>query len=210
MNFETPFLYPILDDTRSVDLKRDALEIIRSGAKIFQIRAKKLNNREVFELVQSILPYCIEPGVSLIVNDRVDVCLVSNASGVHLGQDDFPVAEARKLLPDAIIGLSTHNLDQVRAANDLPVDYISIGPVFPTTSKINPDPTVGISLLQQARSITNKPIVCIGGIQAANILDLINEGANGIAVIGEIYNDNDIFNTTKRLLELITARAQSE
>ena len=203
MNFETPFLYPVLDDTRSVNLKQDALEIIRAGAKIFQIRAKRLTNREMFDVVQSILPHCIEPGVSLIVNDRVDVCLASRASGVHLGQDDFPVPETRKLLPDAIIGLSTHNLNQVRAANDLPVDYISIGPVFPTTSKMNPDPAVGISFLQQARSMTTKPIVCIGGIQAANIPDLINEGANGIAVIGEIYNGNDIFNTTKRLLQLI-------
>ncbi len=113
MNFETPFLYPVLDDTRSVNLKQDALEIIRAGAKIFQIRAKRLTNREMFDVVQSILPHCIEPGVSLIVNDRVDVCLASRASGVHLGQDDFPVPETRKLLPDAIIGLSTHNLNQV-------------------------------------------------------------------------------------------------
>ena len=210
MNFETPFLYPVLDDTRSVNLKQDALEMIRAGVRILQIRAKKLSNLELYNTVHSLLPSCIDSRVALIVNDRVDVCLVSNTSGVHLGQEDFPAAEARKLLPDAIIGLSTHNLNQVHAANDLPVDYISIGPIFPTTSKMNPDPTVGISLLQQARSITNKPIVCIGGIQAANIPGLINEGANGIAVIGEIYNGNDIFNTTKRLLELINRKGAEE
>jgi thiamine-phosphate pyrophosphorylase len=203
MNFETPFLYPVLDDTRSVNLEHDVLETIRAGVRILQIRAKKLSNRETYNVIQSVLSSCINAGVSLIVNDRVDVCLVSGASGVHLGQDDFPVEEARKLLPDAIIGLSTHNIEQVRAANDLPVDYLSIGPIFPTTSKANPDPVVGIPLLQKARIITNKPIVCIGGIQATNIPHLIDEGANGIALIGEIYKDNDISNNTKRLLELV-------
>ncbi len=203
MNFEAPFLYPILDENRSIDLKQDAIDVIRAGAKILQIRAKKLSNRELFELIQQILPRCNESGTALIVNDRVDVCLLTNASGVHLGQDDFPASEARKLLPDAIIGISTHNLNQLRTVNDLPVDYISIGPVFETKSKANPEPVVGISLLKQGRSIIQKPIVCIGGIQEKDIPTLINEGAKGVAVISEIYKNNDIFGNTKRLLELI-------
>ena len=81
---------------------------------------------------------------------RVDVCMITDVSGVHLGQDDFPATEARQLLPEAVIGLSTHNIAQLRDADRLAIDYISIGPIFPTTSKDNPDPVVGIDLLHKA------------------------------------------------------------
>jgi thiamine-phosphate pyrophosphorylase len=204
MNFEQQFLYPILDDSRSIDVERDALESIRAGAKILQIRSKKLTKRELFDLIKKILPQCDQVSATLIVNDHVDVALLTGAPGIHLGQEDFPVLEARKLLPNAIIGISTHNLNQIQEANNLPVDYISIGPVFETSSKKNPDPVVGISLLKKARSITQKPIVCIGGIQKKDIPTLIDEGANGIAFISELYKNDDIFGNVKRLLESFT------
>jgi thiamine-phosphate diphosphorylase len=201
MKFDKPFLYPILDDSQSVNPERDASEIIRAGARILQIRSKKLGKRELFDFINQILPQCNQAGTKLIVNDQVDVALMTGASGIHLGQGDFPVLEARKLLPNSIIGISTHNLNELRQANDLPVDYISVGPIFETKSKRNPDPVVGISLLKQARLITPKPIVGIGGIQEKDIPTLINEGANGIALISELYKDNNLFGNTIRLLE---------
>jgi thiamine-phosphate pyrophosphorylase len=193
---KSPFLYPILDDTRSVDLEKDAQAIIKAGVKILQLRCKKMSNADFYTLVTKLIPLCKQHEVLLIVNDRVDVCLITDVSGVHLGQDDFQVTETRRLLPDAIIGLSTHNIDQVQQADQLPVDYISIGPIFPTTSKANPDPVVGIELLRKVKAVTSKPIVCIGGITAMEIPELLRAGADGIALISEIYK-TDISNLLK-------------
>ena len=202
MNIQAPFLYPILDDSRSANLQHDAEAVIRAGVKILQIRCKKMTNADYCKLVTKLVPVCKQHGALLILNDRVDVCMVTEASGVHLGQDDFPATEARQLLPDAIIGLSTHNIKQVQEADRLPVDYISIGPIFSTTSKANPDPVVGIDLLSKVRSLTSKPIVCIGGITKNEIPQLLRAGADGIAVISEIYRDDDVFGSTERLLNL--------
>lgn len=206
MKIESPFLYPILDDNRSVDLVQDAREVIRAGAKILQLRAKKMSNRDLYNTVTAMIPICQNAGVLLILNDRVDVCLATGASGVHLGQDDFPAVETRQLLPKAIIGFSTHTINQVHAADQLPIDYLSLGPVFATASKKNPDPVVGMDLLRKARAITTKLLVCIGGIGEAEIPKLLQAGANGIAMISEIYRDNDIFKNTKRLLQLFSTR----
>ena len=204
MNIQTPFLYPILDESRSVNLQRDAEAMITAGAKILQLRCKKMTNVDFYKLVTKIIPICKSQNVSLIVNDRVDVCLVTDISGVHLGQDDFPVTETRQLLPDAIIGLSTHNIHQVQEADQLPIDYISIGSIFPTISKANPDPVVGIDLLRKARSITSKPIVCIGGITENQISELLRSGTNGIAVISEVYKNDDLSNNVQHLLKLFS------
>ncbi len=210
MNIETPFLYPILDESRSTDLTHDAEAVIRAGAKILQLRCKKMTNADFYKLVTRLVPVCKQHGVLLILNDRVDVCMVTEASGVHLGEDDFPATEARQLLPDAIIGASTHNIKQVQEADRLPVDYISIGPIFPTTSKANPDPVVGIDLLRKVRSLTKKPIVCIGGITENEIPELLRAGANGIAVISEIYRNDDVYSTTQRLLKSFLPQRRRE
>ena len=206
MKIKTPFLYPILDESRSADLVHDAEHVIRAGAKILQLRCKRMSNADFCKLVIRLMPICKSQNVLLIVNDRVDVCMVTNASGVHLGQDDFSGADARMLLPHAIIGLSTHNAKQVDDANKLPVDYISIGPIFPTTSKANPDPVVGIELLRKVKSLTSKPIVCIGGITENKIPELLHAGADGIAVISEIYRNNDVFTNVVRLQTLISTQ----
>ncbi len=204
--FDSPFLYPILDDHRSVDLESDARNVIKAGARILQLRCKKMTNRDFYNVVSSLMPACKNDGVLLILNDRVDVCLVTGASGVHLGQDDFPAVETRQLLPNAIIGFSTHNINQVQAADQWPIDYISVGPVFATASKKNPDPVVGVHLLRKARAITTKLLVCIGGIGEAEIPELLEAGANGIAMISEIYQGNDVFKNTKRLLDLFSTQ----
>lgn len=202
MNFQSSFLYPILDESRSSNLQRDVESVIRAGAKIVQLRCKKMSNADFYKQLTDLTSICKTQNVSLIINDRVDVCLVTDVSGVHLGQDDFPAIEARQLLPDAIIGVSTHNIQQVQDADRLPIDYISIGPIFPTTSKANPDPVVGVELLRKARTLTSKPIVCIGGITANEIPELLRAGADGIAMISEIYKTDDVFSNVQRLLWL--------
>ncbi len=210
MNIETPFLYPILDDSRSTDLQRDVEAVIKAGVKILQLRCKIMTNADFNKLVTELVPTCKQHGVLLILNDRVDVCMITDSSGVHLGQDDFPATEARQLLPDAIIGVSTHNMKQLQDAGRLPIDYISIGPIFSTTSKANPDPVVGVDLLHKARTVTKKPIICIGGITENKIPELLNSGADGIAVISEIYRNDDVFNTTQRLLKSFLPQRRRE
>lgn len=200
MNIQTPFLYPILDESKSINLERDAQDLIAAGVKILQLRCKKMPNADFYKLVTKLVPACKRSGVLLILNDRVDVCMITEASGIHLGQDDFPATEARQLLPHAIIGLSTHNIHQVQDADQLPIDYISIGPIFPTTSKENPDPVVGLDLLRKVRTLTSKPIVCVGGITENEIPELLKAGADGVAVISEIYRQ-DIAQSTQRLLK---------
>jgi len=121
--------------------------------------------------------------VTLIINDRVDIALTIEADGVHLGQDDLPADKAREILGDsAIIGLSTHNLEQAIAASKQPVDYIAIGPVFPTTSKADPDEVIGLDLLRRVRdALPAARLVAIGGINDENITDVLAAGADSAA-----------------------------
>lgn len=129
----------------------------------------------------------------LIVNDRCDLALAVHADGVHLGQDDLPVADARRLLgPDRLIGLSTHNPQQVREAAELKPDYIGFGPIFSTATKADHDPVVGLEGLRVARTLTTLPMFAIGGITADRVDDIIAAGANGIAVISAILKAQDL------------------
>ena len=133
---------------------------------------------------------------TLIINDRVDLCLAANADGVHLGQDDLSPAAARRIFDQIkdgksrIIGFSTHNLDQVREADSLPVDYIAIGPVFATGSKANPDPVVGLEGVRRARQVTAKPLVAIGGITRLNCAQVKDSGADSVAVISDLFESS--------------------
>jgi thiamine-phosphate pyrophosphorylase len=129
---------------------------------------------------------------TLIINDRVDICLASDADGVHLGQNDLSPAAARRIFDQVkdgkarIIGFSTHNLSQVIAADALPIDYIAIGPVFATGSKVNPDPVVGLDGVRQARRVTKKRLVAIGGITRQNCSQVKAAGADAVAVISDL------------------------
>ncbi len=134
-----------------------------------------------------------EVGACLIVNDRCDLALAVHADGVHLGQDDLPIADARRLLgPEKLIGLSTHNPEQVREAAELKPDYIGFGPIFSTATKADHDPVVGLEGLRAARALTTLPMFAIGGITADRVNDIIAAGANGIAVISAILKAQDL------------------
>jgi thiamine-phosphate pyrophosphorylase len=127
-------------------------------------------------------------GVNLIINDRVDIALALRADGVHLGQEDMPADAARRILGDnAVIGFSTHNLEQVYEALRLPIDYLAFGPIFPTTSKQNPDPVAGLNQLRIVCEVARPlPVVAIGGITTTNAQDVLNAGADAVAVISAL------------------------
>jgi thiamine-phosphate pyrophosphorylase len=207
---EAPFLYPILDSAYSVDLLGDAREAIRAGVRILQLRAKDLSKRRIFEMVEELSPLCLEKSVCMIVNDHVDIALVSNARGVHLGQDDFPAAEARRLLPDKIIGISTHTEQQFTGALELSVDYIAVGPIYSSLTKPRENPGLGASFLRRIRAWTTLPLVCIGGIQRHQFGELLSAGADGIALISEIYRTSSVYDSISALLQTLKAASHEK
>jgi thiamine-phosphate pyrophosphorylase len=160
-----------------------AAALLDAGARILQFRHKRFWSREVFAQAEEIGALCRNSSADFIVNDRADyACLLH--SGLHLGQEDLLPADARPAIGGApMIGYSTHNPDQMRAAESEPVDYVAFGPVFGTASKDRPDPTVGIAGLGIVRALTQRPLVAIGGITLENVSLCWSAGADSVAVI---------------------------
>ncbi|MFB3813707.1 MAG: thiamine phosphate synthase [Terriglobales bacterium] len=132
----------------------------------------------------------LRSAVRLIMNDRADLCLAAGFDGVHVGQDDLSPAAARMIVGEsAWVGVSTHNPEQVAEADGWPVDYIAVGPVFATASKANPDPVIGVEGVRQARALTRRPLVAIGGITRANCRAVIEAGADSVAVISDLLRE---------------------
>jgi len=187
--FILPRLYAILDASRFPDtqaLCRFANELIAGGTTLLQYRNKKDDAKEML-LQARELKRCISHSVQLIMNDRADLCLAAGFNGVHVGQEDLSPECARKIIGSSLLlGLSTHNPQQVRIADDSSVDYVAIGPVFATSAKLNPDPIVGTDGVRAARALTRKPLVAIGGITRANCLSVLEAGADSVAVISDL------------------------
>lgn len=188
-------LYVILDP--SVCPKRSLHDVLtlsaEAGVRIFQYRNKAASMKEAYADALPLSKLAAELGMVFIVNDRCDLALAVDADGVHLGQEDLPYAEARMVLgPDKIIGLSTHNAEQVKEADKLRPDYIGFGPIFKPGSKLDHDPLVGIAGLRAVRSLTTLPIFAIGGIQMEQTGEVIRAGANGVAVISAILKASDV------------------
>jgi thiamine-phosphate pyrophosphorylase len=145
-------------------------------------------------------------GVLFLVNDRADVASLAGASGVHVGQEDLDVAAARCLVgPDMLVGVSTHNLEQIERAAASSADYIAVGPVFGTSTKTNPDPAVGLDLVRRARAASDKPLVAIGGITLDLAASVIEAGADSVAVISGILAANDPYQRTREYLKTVEA-----
>ncbi len=200
-----PSIYPIIDDTYlSHDrMEETALALIDGGARILQLRGKGLSSAELLSAARSIAKLTRKAGVTLIVNDRIDIALLSNADGVHIGQDDMPVLAARRLLGrEKIIGFSTHNVQEALATKMLPVDYISFGPIFRTGSKIDAEEPKGISALTEVSSSVEIPIVAIGGIGEDIIVEVLSSGAKSVAMIADILLATDIKGKMKRLMAM--------
>jgi thiamine-phosphate pyrophosphorylase len=192
MPFMLPGLYPITDARLSgLSHAEQVLRLSRGGARLVQLREKHLDARAFFREAEAALSLARELGVRLIINDRVDIAHALGADGVHLGQDDLPPEAARRVLGErAVIGFSTHNVEQAIAAARLPIDYLAIGPIFPTSSKENPDPTVGLDGLRRVReAVPRLPLVAIGGITVENALETHAAGADSLAVIGALLSD---------------------
>jgi thiamine-phosphate pyrophosphorylase len=186
-----PRLYAIADASFG-DPVALAEKLFAGGVRLVQVRNKKGSSRELLEQVERILT--IAPDDALVlVNDRVDVALLSGAAGVHLGQTDLSPGSARQILgSDRIVGLSTHNPEQALEANALPVDYVGVGPVFWTSSKENPDPVLGLPKFSEICRMVRKPVVAIGGITLDRARQVRSAGAHSVAVIRDLLAADDL------------------
>ena len=177
-----------------------ARELCAGGTRLFQLRAKKSSAEEILSLAAELLEIFRPAGACLILNDRLDLAVAAGADGVHLGQSDLPPEEARRIAPEEfLIGLSTHTPQQVRDARDLPVDYLGFGPIFPTASKTDTEPTQGIEGLREAAGITTHPLVAIGGITPEDVADIQTAGASAIAMIGALERASDPRSLARKL-----------
>jgi thiamine-phosphate pyrophosphorylase len=198
MVMKFPRFYPIIDasyfrtapDPTSA-LLNFALELVKGGASLIQYRNKSGSAREMLGHARE-LRRVLGDQVKLIMNDRADLCLAAGFDGVHLGQDDLSPAAVRRIFDSTEkrgllwIGYSTHNPQQLSEADPMPVDYIAVGPIFSTSSKANPDPVIGLEGVHEARRLTSKPLVAIGGITRQNAQSVLNFGADSVAVISDV------------------------
>ena len=190
-----PFAYPIVDAGRLHG--RDPAFVVdslaRAGARLIQLRVKGLSDRRWLAMAGAALAADRASGAYLVVNDRADIARIAGADGLHVGQDDLAGTDARAVVgPGVLLGVSTHNLDQLAAAATEAVDYLAIGPVFPTRTKDNPDPVVGLEMVRRARAATTRPLVAIGGITRANARSVVEAGADGVAVISDLLDAPDL------------------
>ncbi|CAN5853252.1 thiamine phosphate synthase [soil metagenome] len=174
-----------------------ARTLLSSGARVLQVRLKPAGRRvgadEVLRVAKMARRVCDEMNAALVVNDRLDVALLAGADGVHLGQTDLSLADARPQAKSLWIGVSTHNIVQVRAAVDGGADYLGYGPVFATTTKENPDPTQGLAALRAAVVAAGKtPVVAIGGVTPAHAVDVYSTGVAAICAISSVNTAGDI------------------
>jgi thiamine-phosphate diphosphorylase len=201
---QLPPLYAILDPeqtkNRAVDHVMDRL--LEGGAKILQLRVKSLLPRDFLELARRVREQTRAAGCQLIVNDRIDIALACDADGVHLGQEDLPLAAGKKLLGDRIVGISTHDIAQAKEAERNGADYVGFGPLFGTTTKDTGLSARGIDMLKQIRAAIKIPIVAIGGINESNAQEVWQAGADSAAIISDILGADDIAAKVKRILSL--------
>ena len=200
----------VITDERFLDSSNIAKAVERAilgGATVVQYRAKKKTTKEMFQEALQVREVTKRYGVTFIVNDRLDLALAVGADGVHVGQDDLPVRVVRKIAPENfIVGLSTHNLKQVKEANKEGLaDYIGFGPVYPTTTKENPDPVTGVGALCEAVRESILPVVAIGGINLQNIIPVLKCKPAGIAVVRAAFEKGDPAENVSKLRREIEA-----
>ncbi len=183
-------IYPITDRSLSGRSHCDQVaELARRGMRLIQLREKDLSSGEFYGEAEKVMLVARTHGMKIIINDRVDIALAIRSDGVHLGKDDLTVEAARRLLGnDALIGYSTHNLAQAEKAAKTSIDYLAIGPIFPTTTKESTNPPVGLAgLTAVRRAVPGLPLVAIGGINAANRESIMSAGADAVAMIRDLW-----------------------
>jgi thiamine-phosphate pyrophosphorylase len=176
---------------------------VRGGATMVQLREKAATTRAFLDQARALKAMLAPLGVRFVVNDRLDVALAVDADGLHVGQDDMPVAEARRLLgPDKIVGLSITDAAQARAADAMAADYLGVGPIYQQQTKDDASPPLGVEGLRAIRALTRKPIVAIGGLTPDNCAPLLAAGADGFAVVSAIVAADDPETAARRFARL--------
>lgn len=187
--FRLPKFYPILDTMAlaPAGLKPQAVAkaLIDAGVTILQYRHKDSWQQSHFDEASAIAAQCEKAGVLFVLNDRADYARLLRVA-VHVGQEDLSPFAARKVVRDEVVGFSTHNADQLRLADRQPAEYLSLGPIFATLSKLKPDPVVGLDGLEKCHKLTGKPLCAIGGIEMGNALQVLKAGADSVAVISAL------------------------
>jgi thiamine-phosphate pyrophosphorylase len=200
-----PTVYPILDteaiEARGIGIQAAAAAMLAGGALILQFRHKAHWSREAFEAARGVAKLCRDAGARFVVNDRADFAMLLEA-GLHVGQDDLAPRDARMLLgPNALVGFSSHNAEQIGAAAGEPVDYVAFGPVFATASKRQADPVAGVEALRRCRTLCAKPLVAIGGITRGNALEVLAAGADSVAVIADLLPEGATAGSLRERME---------
>jgi thiamine-phosphate pyrophosphorylase len=185
-------LYPILDPACFASagaLLKAAEELAAADCTLLQYRNKSGDARQMLDQARELRAR-LGASVKLIMNDRADLCLAAGFDGLHVGQDDLTPDSARRIIgPDRWLGISSHNPEQLAEADKTSANYLAIGPIFATGSKLNPDPVVGLAGVRRARELTRKPLVAIGGITRGNCRSVIDAGADSVAVISDLIRD---------------------
>jgi thiamine-phosphate pyrophosphorylase len=202
-----PRLYVILDAALlTVPETECAEKLVDAGVRLLQYRNKGASASELFERSKRLSALLVPAGVTFIVNDRADVASATEASGVHVGQEDLGAEAARLVIGTGkLLGVSTHTSEQFKQAIATSADYVAVGPVFSTSTKANPDPVVGIELIRRIRPLTDKPIVAIGGITLDRAAKVIQAGADSVAVISDVLLAPDPGQRARQYIELLGA-----
>lgn len=198
-------LYLVTDDyyLNSRDSFTVIEECLKAGVTMLQYRAKTKSSREMLKEAEQLKELTLKYQIPLIINDRLDIALAVEAEGVHLGQNDLPLTVAQKYMPNKIIGVSATSLEEGREAILQGADYVGVGPVFPTTTKKDAKPALGLKVIQDLKSeFPTAKLVAIGGISLDNAKDVINTGVNGLAIISAILGCSNPGEAVRSFLEL--------
>jgi thiamine-phosphate pyrophosphorylase len=189
-----PRLYAIVDVEYTVSLGRDPVGVasafFENGVRLLQVRSKAFPGGALLEAARAIVERAEASGALVIVNDRPDIAVLAAAAGVHVGQDDLPPAAVRRVMPDGLLGLSTHTREQLDAALATAASYVAVGPVFGTSTKDTGHAAVGLELVRYAAARSDRPVVAIGGITLASAAEVIGAGATSVAIISDLLSGN--------------------
>jgi thiamine-phosphate pyrophosphorylase len=199
-------LYVVTDErlSRGLSHVEIARRAARGGADVIQLRDKGLSGRDLYSVAKQVRAVLDRRDILFIVNDRVDVALATGADGVHLGQSDIPLLAVRAMVPQGfIIGVSVGNVEQAVEAERSGADYIALSPVFDTASKSDAGAGHGLTTLSEIRSMIDIPLVAIGGIDESNLCQVIEAGADGVAVVSAVVSQEDVESATRRLKAMV-------
>jgi thiamine-phosphate pyrophosphorylase len=208
MRLVLPRLYVILDAALlKTPAKECAKSLVDAGVRLIQYRNKRASGRELFETSRELAEYLNPLDVQFIVNDRADVAALVDARGVQVGQEDLGVEQAREVMGGGKwVGVSTHNTGQFRSAVETSANYIAVGPIFTTGSKENADPVVGVGFVRETRAMTDRPMVAIGGITLELAAEVVDAGADSVAIISDILRAENVGKRAREYVDLLERR----